>query len=316
MYGCNSCAEQFAQSQHLERHRRSKHGGQRFVCTHCSFTCNRKDSLNRHMSLKHGADTEQTGGRVNYLDTESDAQSDTEDSSAHAHMQNHMATTNEVCCPYPIIERDALYFKQFKCPTTVCISGTTNSGKTYFVKQLLENKNEMFNPPADKVMYCYGVWQSLFEDMEKQLDIMFHKGLPNEETVDTFVNGNHNIIILDDLMDDVVESKGVQNMFTRGSHHKNLTVLYLNQNMYCQGKSARSINLNTHYMVLMRNPRDTSQISVLAKQTGLGKNLIQSYKECTSKPYGYLVVDLSPHSNDSIKLKTDILPEQYTIAYV
>jgi hypothetical protein len=173
----------------------------------------------------------------------------------------------------------------------------------------------MFNPSVDKVMYCYGVWQSLFEDMETQLNINFHKGLPNEETVDSFVSRNHNIIILDDLMDECVESKGVQNMFTRGCHHKNLTILYLNQNMYCQGKTARTINLNTHYMVLMRNPRDNSQISVLAKQTGLGKILFQAYKDCISKLYGYLVMDLSPHSDDSIRLKTDILPDQYTIAY-
>ena len=316
MYGCNLCPEQFAQSQHLERHRRSKHGGQDFVCAHCCFTCNRKDSLNRHMVLKHAANTERMSGQLNYHSLESGVQSDTENSSAHAHAQNHMSTMNDVDCPYPIIEHNDLYFKQFKCPTTICISGTTNSGKTYFVRQLLENKNKMFNPPADKVMYCYGVWQTLFGDMENQLNTIFHKGLPSEETVDTFVDGNHHIIILDDLMDDVVESKGVQNMFTRGSHHKNLTILYLNQNMYCQGKSARSINLNTHYMVLMRNPRDTSQISVLAKQTGLGKNLVQAYKECTSVPYGYLVLDLSPHSNDSIKLKTDILPDQYTIAYM
>jgi hypothetical protein len=139
--------------------------------------------------------------------------------------------------------------------------------------------------------------------------------LPNEETVDSFLHGNHNLIILGDLMDKCVESKGVQNMFTQGSHHKNLTILYLNQNMYYQEKTARTINLNMHYIVLMRNPRDISQISVLAKQTGLGKILAQAYKDCTSKPYGYLVVDLSPHSDDSIRLKTDILPDQYSIAY-
>ena len=241
-------------------------------------------------------------------------QSDTNHSTTHAWKQ--VSATRDTNCPYPVIDHDELYFKQFKCPATVCISGTTNSGKTYFLKQLLENKNTMFNPPVDKVMYCYGVWQTLFEDMEKYLDIMFHKGVASEETVDTFADGNHHIIILDDLMDEVVQSKDVQNMFTRGSHHRNLTLIYLNQNMYCQGKSARSINLNTHYMVLMRNPRDISQISVLAKQTGLAKNLVQAYKECTSKPYGYLVLDLSPHSNHSIKLKTDILPDQYTIAYI
>ena len=85
--------------------------------------------------------------------------------------------------------------------------------------------------------------------------------------------------------------------------------------MYCQGKCARTMSLNTHYMILLRNPRDVSQVTVLAKQTGLGQTLVDAYQDALSKPYGYLVVDLSPHSSN-FKLKTDIFPDEYTIVYL
>jgi len=177
----------------------------------------------------------------------------------------------------------------------------------------------MFTNPAEKIMYCYGVYQDVFDKMERELGIMFHDGLPSEDTVESFANGARNIIILDDLMHLAVNSTHVQSLFTKGSHHKNLTIIYLNQNMYswyCQGKAARTTNLNTHYMVLLWNPRDTSQVGTLAKQTGLGKSLLEAYGDCTHKPYGYLVVDLSPHSHDQYALKTDIFPNEDTIVYV
>ena len=219
-------------------------------------------------------------------------------------------------CPYQLIEGDVMVYKQFHCPTTISVSGSTNSGKTHFVKRLLELKTEMFSPPARKIIYFYGVWQSLFDDMERNLDIVFHKGIPTSDSSTSLADGDHHIIVMDDLMDDVTNSKDTQNLFTRGSHHRNLTIIYLNQNMYCQGKSARTINLNTHYMVLMRNPRDVSQVSVLAKQTGLGKTLVEAYKECTDIPYGYLLVNLHPQNSFNFKLKSHIFPEEDTIVYI
>ena len=230
---------------------------------------------------------------------------------------SNVETRNTNCLKpvFPILENDEQFYKSFKCPTTVSITGTTSSGKTFFLRKLLQNADYMFSPKPDKVLYCYGVWQNLYADIERELGVEFHEGIPTEETVDSFVDGSHNIIILDDLMDLVVQSNHVQNLFVRGSHHKNITIIYLNQNMFCQGKNARTINLNSHYMVAMRNPRDISQVSVLGKQIGLGKALVMAYQECMSKPYGYLVIDLSPH-NHAFKLKTDIFPDQHTSVFL
>ena len=163
-------------------------------------------------------------------------------------------------------------------------------------------------------MYCYGAWQKCFEAKEREID--FYKGIPTEETIASFADGEHNIIILDDLMDEVVKNLQVQQLFMRGSHHMNLTIIYINQNIFAQGKCARNLALNTHYLILLRNPRDQSQISILGKQIGLGKTLVEANQDCLSKPYGYLLVDISPHNNSNFKLKTGIIPGEDIIIYL
>ena len=109
------------------------------------------------------------------------------------------------------------------------ISGCTSSGKTTFVKKLLEHP-ELIEPRPQKILYCYGVWQRPFDEMKSTLkDIEFHGGLPDSELIANFVDGKHNIVVLDDLMSDIVKDEDMQQLFTRGSHHMNLTILYLTQ---------------------------------------------------------------------------------------
>ena len=47
----------------------------------------------------------------------------------------------------------------------------------------------------------------------------------------------------------------IVNLFAKGSHHQNLSVIYIVQNLFHQGKGNRSISLNSHYL-LFGNIRD------------------------------------------------------------
>ena len=157
-------------------------------------------------------------------------------------------------------------------------------------------------------MYCYGVWQKMFDSMERELPIEFVEGLPTKAILDKFADGTNKCIILDDLMSDVVKSIDMQHIFTRGSHHNNLTVIYLNQNMYCQGKFSRTLSLNTQYIFILKCPRDITQLTVLGRQIGVGKSLIEAYED--------VLLDLSPHNIDGYKLKTNIFPDENNIVYI
>ena len=56
------------------------------------------------------------------------------------------------------------------------------------------------------------------------------------------------------------------NMFIVGSHHRNISVLFLMKNIFQKGTHARTISINIQYMVLFKNARDQSQIRTLAIQ--------------------------------------------------
>ena len=75
-----------------------------------------------------------------------------------------------------------------------------------------------------------------------------------------------NLDVFDDQMIDASKDKGIMNLFTRGSHHRNLSVIYIVQNLFHQGKGSRNISLNSDYLKLFKNPRDKLQILTLVKQ--------------------------------------------------
>ena len=50
--------------------------------------------------------------------------------------------------------------------------------------------------------------------------------------------------------------KNVLDLFTKDSHHQQITVIYLCQDLFPTGKFAKTISRNAHYIVAFKNPRD------------------------------------------------------------
>ena len=74
------------------------------------------------------------------------------------------------------------------------------------------------------------------------------------------------IIVLDDLMEKIVKSTDMQELFTKYCHHKNITTIMVSQNAFQKGPNACTISLNTHILILFANKRDELQVSVFAHQ--------------------------------------------------
>ena len=174
---------------------------------------------------------------------------------------------------------------KFQSPSTWIISGMTGSGKTTWLYKLLTHKNSMFEEPPRRVMYCYSIWTKLFDDMEKNFNVEFVQGMPTSEKLKEIFDGKHHLVCLDDLQHEVANSKEAEKLFTQLSHHNNLNVIYLNQNLYYQGKCARTLNLNTAYTVLLKNPRNIQQVALLGRQLGMGKLLKEAYATVMQLPY-------------------------------
>ena len=197
----------------------------------------------------------------------------------------------------------------FKACSTMMVIGATGTGKSTFIHRLLYTK-DAFTKPVHKIIYCYGIYQPLFDVMKKDLpNIEFHEGIISDLDFD----GNHNVVVFDDLASQIASSATVETYFTQGAHHKCYTVIFLSQNLFAQGKCARTISLNTHYLILFKNMRDGQQIVNLGKQMypGKGQILVEAYNDATSKPYSYLVVDTSPHAEDRYRLRSNIFDDTW-----
>ena len=98
-------------------------------------------------------------------------------------------------------------------------------------------------------MWLYSEWKPDYESIRERYPfIEFDHGW-RDERFDSFRPEHRNIFILDDQMGVASSSKSVADFFTEGLHHRNLTVIYLVQDVYNQGKSKRTISLNSHYSV-------------------------------------------------------------------
>ena len=173
---------------------------------------------------------------------------------------------------------------QFHTPSSILIVGPSGCGKTVFTQKLLENNVDLFETPPKSIHYCYGAWQSKFAEMSFD----FHEGIPELEELDAWFPNGQGILVLDDLMDEGSGDKRVLDLFTKHSHHRDITMLYLCQDMFPTGKYAKSISRNAHYVIAFKNPRDQLGVRNLLLQSfpTCWKDCLQTYQECTQEPFG------------------------------
>lgn len=204
---------------------------------------------------------------------------------------------------------------QLKAPFCMTISGATQSGKSTLTCKLIERRLEIIDPPIDDVLYLYTEYQpALFSKLkEKVPHIQFHEGLPDDIADE---QNKHRLVICDDLMTEMAKSNDAINLFIRGSHHRNISIVFLIQNFFF--KNMRTLTLNSKYIVLMKNVRENGFASVLGRQMNGGKrnvDLEYAYKDVMSRKYGYLVVDYDQNQNDKFRLRNSLFPEDM-IVYV
>ena len=203
-------------------------------------------------------------------------------------------------------------------PYTCLVAGPTSCGKTQFVKKLIERGEQVVNGSAEKIIWLYGEYQPAYMDLSSKFPhILFIEGIP--ENLNEYIDPKfRNLIVIDDLMSETGSDKKVTNLFTKGSHHRNLSVILLLQNLFYNGKESRTISLNAHYIVLFKNPRDNTIVTSLAKQMypGKVKFLQEAFKDATKLPYHYLFLDLKPYTDEKFRVRTCIMPNETQYAYV
>ena len=200
--------------------------------------------------------------------------------------------------------------KVFKHPYTMMVCGPSGSGKTCFVIKLLENAKEMIKPLPSRIIWHYGQWQEIYDQMT---EVEFKQGPPSEEDIQTYQDS---LLIIDDLMSECATLSS--NIFTKFSHHLTISVIYILQNLFVQSKNQRSISLNSGYIVLFKNPRDFSQAVFLARQVSPYNNnlVLEAFLDATIKPHSYLMFDFIQSTQETHRMRTNIFPGEKDFIYV
>ena len=200
------------------------------------------------------------------------------------------------------------------CGFSMLIVGASGSGKSVFTKNLLKSKDIVMKNAPNRILWCYGVYQPLFDQLKNTIpNISFHNGIPSLEMLKS---GNF-ILIIDDLMLEAQSNQLISDIFTKFCHHYNITCILIMQNLFPKGKQMRNISLNANYIVLMKNSRDKAQIRTLAAQMYPGNVafLTKAFEDATRKPFSYLLLDCRNDSDDGVRVRTGILPHEVQYVY-
>ena len=182
--------------------------------------------------------------------------------------------------------------------------GPSASGKSHLIFQML--KAGTFVPKFDKIFYFYQFFQNLYIRMQRDIENIEFIGSLDFDFIDNLPNdGTKYLLIFDDSCDEISRSKKFEKLATAG-RHRNLNCIYVKHNLFHKASTGRDTELQNTHIILFKSPRDVQQINVLGKQLGLGSDLKQWYSDATSKPYGHILIDLTPKTPDSLRFCSDI----------
>ena len=124
----------------------------------------------------------------------------------------------------------------FRHPTTILIAGPTQAGKTFFFKQILEHK--LIHPSPSRIIYVFGQRAPDLDHLKPLYpNIEYVLGMKNFlDILPTIEPDERNLVVLDDQVSEAGKLDETSKLFTQGSHHRNITVVYIVQNVFDKGK--------------------------------------------------------------------------------
>jgi hypothetical protein len=125
---------------------------------------------------------------------------------------------------------------------------------------------------------------------------------------------SNDVIVIDDLFAEANREKDFNNLFTKIARHRGVTVIFITQNLFHQGGAHRTRNLNVHYLILFKNPRDQTVVDYVARQAFPSNRnfFIDAYRDATENtPHGYILVDFTQSCPDYLRVRSKIFSDHF-----
>ena len=188
---------------------------------------------------------------------------------------------------------------KFDYPFRIFISGSSQSGKTHFARELLSHK-DVFQHNVQSIKYYHPDYLSNRPiQWHDSLDvpITYSSGLP---TLDELCNiTSHTCIVIDDLYEECINNKAIDYLFRVLSGKKTISVIVMSQRYFAQGRFGMNIRNNCNFTVLMRNvdARVNSKVACLINLKNPVTKAIED--TCSNNYYPYIFIDSSPRGQVS-----------------
>jgi hypothetical protein len=202
---------------------------------------------------------------------------------------------------------------RIKTPMTMLLGGSPLSGKTSFVRRLLELRWKLIDHEFDYLVWCYGQRTDFIDFLQNQRigipTTVVHQ-LPSSFE-DYIQQDKRGLIVLDDLMQTAGESREVTDLFCNKVQHLNISVILMLQNLFYHGKERTTLLRCAHYLVIFKNPLDGSVPMFLAQRVMpmQRKLFLEIFESATQEPYGYLYIDGRQTTPRSARFRTKIFDD-------
>ena len=137
--------------------------------------------------------------------------------------------------------------------------------------------------------------------MQKEIENLEFSRVEDFEFMDSMKNnGTKYLLLFDDSCEEICKAKACVVIATAGRHW-GLNTIYIKNKLFLQSKLGRDVELQNTHNVPFKSPRDVMQKTTFSTQLCLGSELVDWYWDATSVPFGQLVIDLSPRTDDRLR---------------
>lgn len=203
-------------------------------------------------------------------------------------------------------------------PFSMVVYGPSQSGKSTFIFDLLQNASRLINVQFDYIMCFVGSNDMKYLGLKAIYGnrIDFVRGLPKD--LNAFIKpGLKGFLIFDDLMMEATKSAAVTEIFIHRCHHENLSVALLLQDLFAKGRDRLTILRSTHYLVLFKNPLDQVINYIIANRVSpTAKGTVIKLMQYVQTKYRYLFLDGKQNSLPEAKFRTDLFNEHFQRCFI
>ena len=204
---------------------------------------------------------------------------------------------------------------RLESPALVLLVAGSGAGKSYLTKQAVENRKHIFKHDFEKIIWHYSEWQEMYESLQKDHGVIFIEGPP---TPDQYPPGETTKwVICDDFQDQITKNNSDFVQFAiKSIHHRNLHFWLLLQTLF--PPKLKQISLQAHYVILMKQRRDLSQIRTFCLQVDPvnWRSLLEAYHDATREAHSHIIFDFHPRQKDHLRVRSGLLENEDKIVYI